>query len=86
MVFGGRFLDMAIAVRAPKPKCSLPNHLSQAVDTLRFPNEKILEDEIPVAGDQWAAANAARNFRISRLGPGFDSDEFVQRVAIWATE
>ena len=49
----------------------------------RFPQQKVFQDELPLAGNEWSTANTACNYR---LWPRFGFDHLVQRFAAWAAE
>jgi hypothetical protein len=51
-----------------------------------FPQQEILHDEFAVAARQWPAASAARYFTINRLWAGFDFDDVIESLTIWAFE
>jgi hypothetical protein len=52
----------------------------------RFPQQKVFQDELPFAGNEWSTANIACYFEIDRLWPRFSFDDLVQRFAAWAAE
>jgi hypothetical protein len=52
----------------------------------RFPQQKVFQDELPFAGNEWSTANIACYFEIDRLWPRFGFDDLVQGFAAWAAE
>ena len=52
----------------------------------RFPQQKVFQDELPFAGNEWSTAKAACYFEIDRLWPRFGFDDLVKRVAVTAQE
>ena len=52
----------------------------------RFPQQKVFQDELPFAGNEWSTANIACYFEIDHLWPRFSFDDLVQRFAAWAAE
>ena len=52
----------------------------------RFPQQKVFQDELPFAGNEWSPANTACYFEIDRLWPCFGFDDLVERLAAWAAE
>jgi hypothetical protein len=61
--------------------CPLP-----FLDAASFPQQEILHDEFAVAARQWSVASAARYFTINRLWAGFDFDDVIESLTIWAFE
>jgi hypothetical protein len=56
------------------------------LDAAGFPQQKILHDEFAFAARQWSTASAARYFTISRFWIGFNFDDVVESLTIWALE
>jgi hypothetical protein len=54
--------------------------------TLWLLHHKILEDQIPFAAGEWRATTTALDLAINRVGSGFDFDDAIERVAVWAME
>ena len=52
----------------------------------RFSQQKVFQDELPFAGDEWSTANTACRLEIDGLRPHFCSDDLVQGIAGWAAE
>ena len=53
----------------------------------RFPQKKIFQDELPIAGRKRSTANPARYFTVNaRLRSGFGFDDLIKRVAMGALE
>ena len=52
----------------------------------RFPQQKVFQDELPFAGNEWSTANTACYFESDGLRPRFGFDDLVKRVAAWAAE
>ena len=52
----------------------------------RFPQQKVFQDELPFAGNEWAIANTACRFKIGCLGPRFSADDLVQSIAVRTAE
>jgi len=48
--------------------------------------QKILDDQIPLAADEWCLATTARYFAINCIRSGFDFDDLIKRVAVRAME
>jgi hypothetical protein len=51
-----------------------------------FPQQKVFQGELPVAGNKWSTANSARCFEFDGLRPRFGLDDLVQRIAVRAAE
>src|SRR6516164_1112233 len=51
-----------------------------------FPQQEVFENELSLSRHQRAAAGAARYFAIIRLRTGFDFDDLIERIAVWARE
>jgi hypothetical protein len=50
----------------------------------RFSQQKIFQDELPFAGNEWATANAACYLvEIDRLRSLFGFDDLIERFAAW---
>jgi hypothetical protein len=74
--FGSGGTLAAIHRRTPSPP-----HLLAG----RFPQKKIFQNELPIAGRKRFAANPARYFTVNaRLRSGFGFDDLIKRVAMWA--
>ena len=52
----------------------------------RFSQQKVFQDKLPFAGDEWSTANTAWRLEIDGLRPHFCSDDLVQGIAVWAAE
>ena len=72
----------AHSCRAPSINCTLRPFPSLA--TARIPQQKILEDEFPLARPQRTAASTARYLAIVGFWAGLDFDDVVERTAMWA--
>jgi hypothetical protein len=59
---------------------------SPLLDTSRLPQQKILDDQIPLAADEWCLATTARYSAINCIRSGFDFDDLIKRVAVRAME
>jgi hypothetical protein len=52
----------------------------------RFSQQKVFQDKLPFAGDEWSTANTTCRLEIDGLWPHFCSDDLVQGIAVWAAE
>jgi hypothetical protein len=52
----------------------------------RFPQKKIFQDELPIAGRKRSTANPARYFTVNGFRSGFGFDDLIKRVAMGALE
>jgi hypothetical protein len=52
----------------------------------RFSQQKVFQDKLPFAGDEWSTANTACRFEIDDFRLRFCSDDLVQGIAVWAAE
>jgi hypothetical protein len=52
----------------------------------RFSQQKVFQDKLLFAGDEWSTANTACRLEIDGLRPHFCSDDLVQGIASWAAE
>jgi hypothetical protein len=52
----------------------------------RFPQQKVFQNKLPFAGDEWSTANTACRFEIDDFRLRFCSDDLVQGIAVWAAE
>jgi hypothetical protein len=59
---------------------------SGAFNGNRFPQQKVFQDELPFAGNEWSPANTACDSEIDRHWPCFGFDDLVERFAAWAAE
>ena len=59
---------------------------SLPVSAIRFPHQKILENQIPFAAGEWRATTTALDLAINRVRAGFDFDDAIKRVAGRAME
>ena len=66
----------------PSINCTLRPFPSLA--TARIPQQKILEDEFPLARPQRTAASTARYLAIVGFWAGLDFDDVIERTAMWA--
>jgi hypothetical protein len=55
---------------------------SPPLNATALPQQKILDDELAFASRKWAATCLAGYLAIS-FGTDFDSDDAIERVAIW---
>ena len=51
-----------------------------------FPQQKILQDELAVAGSKRRTADRAPQFAVAGLRSGLGSDHLIKRAAAWARE
>ena len=54
--------------------------------TSPFPQQKILDDQIPLAADERCLATKARYFVANCFRSDFDFDDLIERVAVRAME
>jgi hypothetical protein len=52
----------------------------------RFPQKKIFQDELPIAGRKRSTANPARYFTVNGFRSSFGFDDLIMRVAMGALE
>jgi hypothetical protein len=52
----------------------------------RFPQKKIFQDELPIAGRKWSTANPARYITVNGFRSSFGFDDLIMRVAMGALE
>jgi len=52
------------------------------IKAARFPQEKVFQDELPLAGGERPLADLARYFQIDGLGARFGFDDLVKRLAV----
>jgi hypothetical protein len=80
-MFAAITLRFLVRIRAAiDGRTLLPPHLSAT----RFPQEKILQGEFPIAGRKRSTANATRDITVNGLRSGFGFDHLIKRVATWA--
>jgi hypothetical protein len=52
------------------------------IKAARFPQEKVFQDELPLAGGERSLADLARYFQIDGLGTLLSFDDLVKRLAV----
>jgi hypothetical protein len=52
----------------------------------RLSQQKVFQDKLPFAGDEWSTANTACRFEIDDFRLCFCPDDLVQGIAVWAAE